>query len=185
VSRASRGAAALAALALPACKRGAAPDTTAAATANAAPGAPPAADSAGEAEGAKLHAAIECLNRHSGRVSEMRGRYLQDVDPKTGSSRGKKPVMIGMYGIDGCVRDVKQAVAIKPPIAALDTASTGYAAALEGLEKAYEALVGYYQKDEHLDDKGKKALELHPKLMDAFKTFSDANKQLSSTVQSV
>jgi len=178
-------AAALAALALPACKKGAASDTGAVA-ANAAPGAAPAAaDSADEAEGAKLHAAIECLNRHSGRVFEVRGRYLQDVDPKTGSSRGKKPVMMGMYGIDGCVRDVKEAVAIKPAVAALDTASAGYAAALEGLERAYEALSGYYQKDEHLDDKGKKALELHPKLMDAFKTFSDAHKQLSSTVQSM
>jgi hypothetical protein len=174
-------AAVLAVAALPACKKNA--ESGAAATA-AAPGAP-AADDADEAEGAKLHAAIECLNRHSGRVFEVRDRYLQDVDPKTGNSRGKKPVMMAIYGIDGCVRDVKQAGAIKPAIPALDKASAGYAAALGGLEAAFEALQGYYQKDEHLDDKGKKAAELHPKLMDAFKTFGAANKELSATVQTM
>ena len=177
-------AAAIAVLALPACKKNAESGAAAAAAPGAAPGGP-AADSADEAEGAKLHAAIECLNRHSGRVFEVRDRYLQDVDPKTGNSRGKKPVMPALYGTDGCVRDVKQAGAIKPAVPALDTASAGYATALEGLEKAFEALQGYYQKDEHLDDKGKKAAELHPKLMDAFKTFATANKQLSNTVQSM
>jgi hypothetical protein len=30
--------------------------------------------------------------------------------------------MMGMYGIDGCVRDIKQAGAVKPPVPALDTA---------------------------------------------------------------
>ena len=38
------------------------------------------ADSADEAEGEKLSAAIECLNRHSGKVYEARDKYLQGVD---------------------------------------------------------------------------------------------------------
>jgi hypothetical protein len=173
---------------LPACKRVArlaARSATSEPSEEGAGPAAPAADPADQAEGAKLHAAIECLNRHSGHVFEVRSKYLQDVDPKTGAARGRKPVMMGMYGIDGCVRDIKQAGAVKPPVPALDTASAAYASGLAGLETAYEALSGYYQKDEQLDDKGKKALELHPKLMDAFKTFGAAHKQLSSTVQSL
>jgi hypothetical protein len=177
-------AAALMTLALPACKKNAAPGAGAGAPGAAAGEEPGAADPADEAEGEKLHAAIECLNRHSGRVFEVRNRYLEDVDPKTGSARGKKPVMPALYGIDGCVRDVKKAGAVKPTVPALDTASAAYASALESLEKAFEALQGYYQKDEHLDDKGKKAAELHPKLMDAFKNFATAHKGLSATVQS-
>jgi hypothetical protein len=177
-------AAALAVLIVPACKKGGAPGTTAAASSGA-PGAAAEDSPADEAEGAKLHAAIECLNRHSGAIFEMRDRYLQDVDPKTGAARRGKPVIMGMYGIDGCVRQVKEADAIKPPVPALDKASARYAAALEGVERAHEALDGYYKKDEQLDDKGKKALELHPKLMDAFKTFSAAHKDLSATVQTL
>lgn len=173
-------AATVAGLAVPACKKAAAPVAT-----TAAPAAEPAADAADEAEGEKLHAAIECLNWLSGNFFEARDKYLEGVDPKTGAMRGRKPVMMGLHSIEPCERDVKKAGAVKPAIAALDAASAAYVTALQGFEKSFEELDGYYKKDEQLDDKGKKALELHPKLLEAFKAFSAAHKQLSSTVQSL
>ena len=47
-------------------------------------------DSADEAEGEKLSAAIECLNRHSSNVYEARDKYLEGVDAATGSARGAR-----------------------------------------------------------------------------------------------
>jgi hypothetical protein len=166
-------------IATPACKKAAAPGA-------AAPAAAPetaAADEADEAEGAKLSAAIECLNRHTANVWEIRDKYLETVDAKTGNSKGKKPILMGMYGTDGCANGVKRAAAVKPPVPALDTASAAYVTALLNVEKSWEEVKGYYTKDEHLDDKGKKGEELHPKLMDAIKAFAAANKELGGIVQ--
>jgi hypothetical protein len=171
--------------ALPACKKSGAPGAGSAAPSGATPSGPTAEGSADEVEGEKLSAAIECLNRHSGRVFEARDTYLEGVDAATGSSHGKKAVMIGLYGSGPCVSEVKKAGALKPAVPALDTASAAYASALEGLVKVYEELSGYYQKGEHIDDGGKKAAALHPKVMDAFKTFGAAHKQLSTTVKAL
>ena len=93
--------------------------------------------------------------------------------------------MMGLYGMDACVREVKKAGAVKPAVPALDTASAAYTSALEGFHTAYDELNGYYEKGEHIDDKGKKAATLHPKVMEAFKTFSAADKQLSTTVKTL
>lgn len=165
----------------PGCKKAAAPGQ-----AGPAPAAPAnaAADDADEAEGAKLSAAIECLNRHTANVWEIRDKYLETVDAKTGNSKGKKPVLMGMYGTVGCVRGVKEASAVKPPVPALDKASAAYVTALEGVSTIWEQVSGYYRQDGHLDDKGKKGEELHPKLMESIKTFAAANKELGGIVQS-
>jgi hypothetical protein len=177
---------ALIVLSVSACKKSAEPGPAgAAAPSGAAPAAPAAEDTADHAEGTKLHAAIECLNRHSANVVEARVNYLKGVDAATGSSHGKKPIFMGLYGIDPCLRDIKEAGAVKPAVPALDDASAAYASALEGLVKAWEELGGYYQKGEYLDDGGKKAAALHPKVMDAFKTFAIANKELSATVKTL
>jgi len=147
--------------------------------------APAGEDAADRAEGVKLHAAIECLNRHSSNVAEARTSYLKDVDPATGSSHGKKVYLQGLYGTVGCSRGVKEAAEVKPAIAALDSASAAYVSTLESLTQAWEELGGYYQKGDYLDDGGKKAAVLHPKVMAAFKTFAMANKELSSTVKTL
>ena len=67
----------LAALALPACKKDVAHGASAAAPASEGRAAPPAADSAQQAEGEKLHAAIECLNWLSANIFEIRDKYLE------------------------------------------------------------------------------------------------------------
>ena len=173
--------AAVAVLALPACKKSAEPTGTAPEPTRGEPKAAP----ADAAEGQKLHAAIECLNWLSANVFEIRDRYLQGVDPKTGPSGSKKPLLMGLRSIDPCVRDVKEAGAIKPAVAPLDAASVGYVSALEGFEKTYNELKGYYAKDGQLDDKGQKGRDLHPKLMDGFKTFAGAHRELSTAVQTL
>jgi hypothetical protein len=146
----------LAGLALPAYKKAAAPGgATEPAAAKPGAAAPPIADRNDEAEGEKLHAAIECLNWLSGNLFEARDRYLEGVDKAGTPAKGRKPVMMGLRSIDPCVRAVKRAGAIKPAVPTLDAASAGYATAIEGFRKAFEELNGYYQKDEHLDDKGK------------------------------
>jgi len=68
------------AIAVPACKKSAEPEAPAAAPAAPSAAAPSGATdkrSADQAEGAKLSAAIECLNRHSRIVFEARDSYLK------------------------------------------------------------------------------------------------------------
>jgi hypothetical protein len=136
-----------------------------------------------QAESAKLAASIECLNRHTGRVFEAQDAYLQVVDAKTGSSHGKKPPILGLYGTDACERGVKTAGALTPAVPELDKASDAYVSALKALFIAYEELSGYYEKGDYLEDKGQKATTLHPKAMGAFKSFAEANRELSSIVK--
>jgi hypothetical protein len=155
-----------------------------------APAAEGAAAQAGSPEddstGPKLAAAIECLNRHSGRVFETRDAYLERVDPATGAvTQGDKPALLGLYGVDACRDDVKKAGALTPAVAALDSASAAYVTALEQLVASYDALKGYYEKGEHLDDSGKKAAELHPKLMAAFEGFARAHQTLDAEVNTL
>lgn len=136
-----------------------------------------------DSTGPKLAAAIECLNRHSGRVFETRDAYLERIDPATGAvTNGDKPALLGLYGIDSCRDDVKKAGALTPAVPALDGASAEYVTALEQLVTAWEALNGYYTKGEHLDDGGRKAAELHPKVMAAFEGFASAHKKLDAEV---
>jgi len=180
-------------LAAPGCK----PETSGAETAAATgapsgsptpkPNQPPAkaATSADQAEGAKLHAAIECINGLSNRVAEARREYLKDVDPATGNSKGKQVHLLGLTSILPCARGVKEAGEIKPAIPALDTASAKFVTTIEALEKGWQDLGGYYQKGDYLDDKGKKAAELHPKVMDALKAFGAANEELATTVRTM
>jgi hypothetical protein len=171
-------------LALPACKKAQPTSSGDAGPAAPTPGAAVEAP-ADQAEGAKLSAAIECLNRHSGRVFEVRDGYMNSVNPATGSSGGKKPTLLGLYGTDACKAGVKQAGTVKPAIPALDSASASYVTALDALVRAYEELSGYYEKGDYLDDKGKKAAALHPKVVDAFKGFAAAHKELSTQVRAM
>jgi hypothetical protein len=172
-------------LAFPACKKTETTGSGEAATTTAPTPAAAAESPADRAEGAKLSAAIECLNRHSGRVFEVRDDYLSSVDPETGASPGKKPTLLGLYGTEACVSGIKRAGALTPAVPALDSAAATYAAALDGLVKVYEELNGYYQKGDYLDDKGKKAATLHPKVVEAFKSFASAHKSLSSQVRTL
>src|SRR5687767_5202916 len=93
----------------------------------------------GRAEGAKLNAAIECLNQHSARVFETRQAYLDSVDAKTGAApEGHKPVLPGLYGPDPCRRLAKDAAAMTPAMPALDDKTAAYVAAFDSLNIAYE-----------------------------------------------
>jgi len=150
--------------------------------------APPQAKAAepDQAEQAKLGAAIECLNRHSGNIFETRDGYLESVDPATGASRtDRAPVLTGLYGLEPCRSQVKEAGALTPASAELDRASAAYVAALEALATRYEALRGYYQKGEHLDDQGKKAATLHPEVMAGFDAFAAAHRDLDGQVRTL
>jgi hypothetical protein len=176
-------------LTVAACKTSAPPEAPTAAPAAAPSAAAPSAAaegrSADQAEGAKLSAAIECLNRHSRTVFEARDSYLKSVDA-TGKSREKKPVLLQLYGIDQCVREVKEAGALTPAVPALDAAAAAYTAALTDVAKIYEGdLIGYYKKGDDVDDGGKKAIALYPKVVDAFKSFATAHKELSTTVKTL
>lgn len=134
------------------------------------------------AEQAKLSAAIECLNRHSGRVFEARHKYSTTLEERAGRE-DPQPLMLGLYAIDACQSKIEEARAVQPPVAELDAASTAYVAALTGLAGVYEEVSGYYEKGEHLDDQGAKGKTLHPKLTQAFEHFAAAHEKLDAEVQ--
>lgn len=138
------------------------------------------------AEQGKLQAAIECLNRHSGRVFEVRDGYLNTVDPATGAaSANRKPVLMGLAGHEQCKRKVGEAAALTPAVPTLDERSAAYVTALENLARDWDALKAYYDKGENLDDKGAKAGELHQTAMAAFEAFGQAHGALDDEVRTL
>ena len=143
----------------------------------------PVADPA-RAEGAKLEAAIECLNSNSARVFEVRDGYLRDVDPATGVPLANRPMnLMGLGTSDPCERKVKAAAALTPAVPDLDAASAAYVAAHAGFRAAWDELDAYYKKGEHVDDQGAKAKVLHPKVMAAVDTFAAAHRTLQGLVK--
>lgn len=143
----------------------------------------PGPSAAARAEGEKLHAAIDCINRHNNRVFEVYDLYMKSVDPATGAvPKNGKAVASPLFAIEQCETELNKAIKLAPAIPALDAASTAYATALQALETAWNPLKAYYDKGEDIDDHGKKAGELHPGVVAAFKAFSAAADELSTQV---
>lgn len=138
----------------------------------------PAVDAVAE----KLHAGIECLNRHSGRVFEARDTYYQRVAPDQQPKPGEQYSLIGLYPIDQCVTKLKAASALTPAAPELDPAALAYLAALEALVPIYQAHAAYYTKGDFRTDEGKGGIEGHAKLVEAFKAFATANRTYSDLV---
>lgn len=135
------------------------------------------------AEAAKLEAAIECLNNNSGRVFEVRDRYLRDVDPATGVPVANRPMnLMGIGNAAPCERKVKAAAPLTPAVPELDRASADYVAALTAFHAAWDELDAYYKKGEQLDDQGAKAKVLHPKVMASLDAFAAAHQALQAVV---
>jgi hypothetical protein len=145
-------------------------------------GNPAPAEAPSRSEQTKLNAAIECLNRHSGRVFEVRHAYLDSVDPQTGAPASGQPATMGLYGPEPCRGSVQAAGALTPTMPKLDKASADYVAAHASLTTAWEALTGYYQKGE--TDTNRRA-ELHTKAVAAFQSFRDAHRALDGEVRTL
>jgi len=133
----------------------------------------------------KLQPYIECLNRHSRRIGDIRDRYLEGVDPERGPSPDKGAVMSEMNEIDDCVAAMQKAKTMAPPIPELEKAGDDYAAALTQLAPVVKQAYDYYQPGNWKDDKAAKGIELHPKLMAAFQAFATADKALSDQVKTL
>lgn len=132
--------------------------------------------------GEKLHAGIECLNRHSNRVFEARDSYYQKVGPDQQPEPGKEYYLLGLYPIEQCATKLKAASALTPAAPALDPAALAYIAALEALVPIFETQAGYYKKGEFRTDEGKGGIANHAKLVAAFSAFAAANRTYSDLV---
>lgn len=173
-------------LALAACKKSGEPAAATGAASGAAGsgGATAGADDGRRAEDARLEAAIECLNRHSNRVFEAREAYVGSVDPQNGvAPAGRKPIRLGLYGVDQCKAGIAKATAVTPAMPEFDQASAKFVSALDALVAAWQELDGYYQKGDDAVDQGAKAKVLHPKVMAAFDAFAQANAALQGQVR--
>lgn len=135
--------------------------------------------------GDKLAGYIACINSASDSVNRSANRYYQWVDAEKGLT-GKERHIYGLYEInntDPCIEGVEKSAGLEPSLPELETAGKDYVSALKAVLPLAKDANKYYDEDDYKDDKFAKGLELHPKLVEAFKTFSDADTKLRGLVK--
>ena len=135
------------------------------------------------AMGQKLNAYIGCTNDFSQMVSRLRHNYLSHMkDPKAGPKPKQRRSYAGAWTMvdpkGRCADKIAKANAAKPSLPKLEAAGSAYADALLALAPLYKQASDYYRSKNFKDDKYKKGIALHPKLMAAWDAFLAADSQL-------
>lgn len=141
-----------------------------------------AAPAGGASEDLKLNAAIKCQNRVSASFHRSRTMYLRSVDPDVGPTPESKNLSVGEVDVSGCTEPLAEAIAAKPALADLDGAMAAYRTAIEAAAPVINEASTYYEQERHRDDDLAKGKELHPKLMESYKAFSEADRALGAIV---
>jgi hypothetical protein len=135
---------------------------------------------------AKMNAYVGCINRLSARSYESRARYFSWA-AKSGPT-GRERIIYGTYTIydtSDCRKNVEKANAMEPHDAAIEAAATAYADEVSKLEPLLKEADDYYEQQNYKDDRMAKGKALHPRLVAAWDTFSDADRKLRTEVEAV
>lgn len=141
-------------------------------------------DDALDALSTKQNAYVDCLNSFSGDVHRGRANWMNQFP------RGPDPKQVkdSLYGpsvlrdVDACKRAVEAAKAKAPRMPELEAAGAAYVAALVTLEPVVRDAEAYFKAGNYKDDKLLHAIELHPKLVTAWKAFEAADDALETQV---
>lgn len=145
-----------------------------------------AGDSPTDALSKKLNGYVHCLNDFTNDVFKGRHTWLDQFDPTKGPQA--KQAASSLYGplklpeIEKCKTEVAAAKAMQPSMPALEKAGEAYVAAIAELQPLTVRLRAYFEQGNYKDDKLALAIELHPKLMDAYAKFRPANESLGNEV---
>ncbi|GHE60906.1 hypothetical protein GCM10019059_20550 [Camelimonas fluminis] len=140
-----------------------------------APAAAPAAPVDAEATRAliaKLNPYVALLNRTM-RATDSIARYESWVNMNTGPT-GKERIVYGLYSlydVRGEIDKARAAIAMPPPMPALDAAIPDYIKAYETLAPLVTEADGYYSRKDYTDDKMAGGKELHARLAPAMAAF--------------
>lgn len=153
-----------------------------------APVAPPAANDAALIE--EINGYVKCLNRAASRTADSRQRYLSWVNEQSGPTCKERYISYGLYtlyedGVKTCNEAAENGKTTGPSMPKAEQAATDLAAAYAELVPLTQKAEDYYQQEDYKDDNCAKAKEMHPKLMSAFNRFLDAEKRLSTEVDTV
>jgi len=135
----------------------------------------------------ELNGYVNCLNRTSPRTNDSRARYLSWVNEKTGPNCKEQYIMYGLYslyddGIEKCNKAAERGRSAEPSLPELEQAATELAAAYAELVPLVKKAEDYYQQQDYKDDQCAKAKEMHPKLMESFGRYRQAELKLQKGV---
>lgn len=135
--------------------------------------------------GDKLSGYIACINSASDSVNRSANRYYQWVDAEKGLT-GKERHIYGLHKInstDTCIKGAEKSAGLEPSLPDLEAAGKAYVSALNAVLPLVKDANKYYDEEDYKDDKFAKGMELHPKLVEAFNTFSEADAKLRGLVK--
>jgi len=121
---------------------------------------------------AKLNPYVALLNRTM-RATDSIARYESWVNMNTGPT-GKERIIYGLYSlydVRGEIDKAKAAIAMPPPMPALDAAIPDYIKAYETLAPLVTEADGYYTRKDYTDDRMAGGKELHARLAPAMAAF--------------
>ncbi len=133
----------------------------------------------------KLAGYITCINSTSDSVHSAADRYFQWVDVEKGLT-GKERHIYGTREIrdpSGCKEGATKSATLEPSLPDLEAAGKAYLTALDGVLPVVKEAYTYYDEDNYKDDAFAKGMELHPKLVAAFKAFDEADLKLRDLVK--
>ena len=136
--------------------------------------------------GAKLGPYIDCLNAFSKDVYQGRHTWLDEFDAKKGPlAKQSNETLYGPLALPDpkdCKEGIAKVKAAAPKLPELEAAGDAYLAAITTLQPITVDLRNHFDQRDYKDDKLAHAIEMHPKLMDAYAAFMPADKALGDAV---
>ncbi len=135
---------------------------------------------------AKTNAYVDCLNKQSKSVMDAQNYYLNFVNAETGPT-GKEPALMILYtsSSNDCVKAVQEVAKAQPSLPDLEKAGETYLAALVKIDPLLVKAHDYYDQKNYKDDAMALGKEMHKPLVDAWKEFEAADKELRTQVDKV
>ena len=136
-----------------------------------------------EALAAKLGPIIDCANRFTNRVLEIRSLYLGWAGD-SGPTAETKAAQQFMQLTDPapCIAQLGRAIAAPPQLTSLDAAAKAYGDTLAAVSAANKEAIDYYNQNRWKDDAFAKGIVLHARLTTAWEAFGTVASALDDAV---
>ncbi len=156
------------------------------------PGPAPSPGTLEERQDALVRGCIDRLTEHciealAVRLRQSEARYLSWVDPRTGPTGRERYIEYGLYETHRdpteCVEHLVSVGATLPEDEELTSATERFAEAVTTLVPENNAAASYYERRGYLRDSAREGRQRHPRLIEAFRYFRDADEELRAVLR--
>lgn len=126
----------------------------------------------------------KCFNPYANSVMDSYQRYTSWIKDVDRGPTGKEMNIYGLYEIHGdgedCASAVSEANAMEPHVQETEQAADEFSEALKDAIAQINSVYKYYDQGDYKDDNFQKGKEAHVGLIQAFKSFEEADKKFGA-----